>query len=186
MFKVYLAGPEVFLPNAAEVGAAKKRICAAHGLEGLFPLDQQQQPELPPIQLATAIYHANVALMDQADAIIANLTPFRGTAMDVGTAFEVGYCVARGVKLFGYANVRALLTERTAHSVKDGVRVDENGRMVEDFGFFENLMIEVPIRKFGGIVTADAPHDDLLGNLAAFECAVERAVRVLTASRTGS
>jgi len=170
MFKVYLAGPEVFLPNAAEVGAAKKRICAAHGLEGLFPLDQQQ-PELPPIQLAT---------------IIANLTPFRGTAMDVGTAFEVGYCVARGVKLFGYANVRALLTERTAHSVKDGVRVDENGRMVEDFGFFENLMIEVPIRKFGGIVTADAPHDDLLGNLAAFECAVERAVRVLTASRTGS
>ena len=185
MFKVYLAGPEVFLPNAAEVGAAKKRICAAHGLEGLFPLDQQQ-PELPPIQLATAIYRANAALMDQADAIIANLTPFRGAAMDVGTAFEVGYCAARGVKLFGYANIRALLTERTAHSAKGGVRVDENGWMVEDFGFFENLMIEVPIREFGGIVTADAPRDDLLGNLAAFESVVERAARVLTASRTGS
>lgn len=180
MFKIYLAGPEVFLPNAVAVGAAKKRICAAHGLEGLFPLDQQQ-PELPPIQLATAIYHGNVALMDQADAVIANLTPFRGAAMDVGTAFEVGYCAARGIKLFGYANVRALLTERTAHSIKDGARVDENGWLVEDFEFFENLMIEVPIREFGSIDVAQAPPADMLGDLAVFERTVKRAAEFLIA-----
>ena len=79
MLKVYLAGPEVFLPNAAEIGAAKKHICAAHGLEGLFPLDQEQPP-LPLIELGTAIYRANVRLMMSADAIIANLTPFRAAA----------------------------------------------------------------------------------------------------------
>jgi nucleoside 2-deoxyribosyltransferase len=37
--RVYLAGPEVFLPDALAIAAAKKRLCAAHGLEGVFPLD---------------------------------------------------------------------------------------------------------------------------------------------------
>jgi len=178
MLKVYLAGPEVFLPNAAEIGAAKKRICAAHGLEGLFPLDQEQPP-LPPIELGTAIYRANVRLMMSADAIIANLTPFRAAAMDVGTAFEIGFCAARGLKLFGYANVRALLTERTPHSIKDGVRLDENGWAVEDFGFFENLMIEAPLREFGSIFTIDAPQNEQLSNLVGFERAVKRAAEIL-------
>lgn len=178
MRKVYLAGPEVFLPNAAEIGAAKKRICAAHGLEGLFPLDLEQPP-LPLGELGTAIYRANVRLMMSADAIIANLTPFRGAAMDVGTAFEIGFCAARGLKLFGYANVRALLTGRIAHDIKAGVRVDENGWVVEDFGFFENLMIEVPLRECGEIVTIDAPLDEQLSNLAGFERAVKRAAEIL-------
>lgn len=176
MFKVYLAGPEVFLPNAVEIGEAKKRICAAHGLSGLFPLDQQQ-PKLPPDELGMAIYRANVVLMEACDAIIANLTPFRGPGMDAGTAFEVGFCAARGLPVFGYANISALLTERTPHVLKDGIRVDERGWMVEDFGFFENLMIEAPVRAHGEVFTTDAPADDLLGNLAAFERAAQHAAR---------
>jgi nucleoside 2-deoxyribosyltransferase len=178
VFKVYLAGPEVFLPNATEIGDAKKRICAAHGLAGLFPLDQQH-PQLAAAQLGMAIYHANVALMTAADAIIANLTPFRGPGMDAGTAFEVGFCAARGKPVFGYTNVSGLLTERTPHVLKDGVRVDERGWMVEDFGFFENLMIEAPIRSHSEVFTTDAPANDLLGNLAAFERAVQHAARTL-------
>jgi nucleoside 2-deoxyribosyltransferase len=174
MCKVYLAGPEVFLPNAAEIGAAKKRICAAHGLTGLFPLDQQQPP-LPPAELGTAIYRANVALMTQADAIIANLTPFRGAAMDVGTAFELGFCAARGIKLFGYANVRALPTKRVPHTLKNGIRLDDRGWIVEDFGFFENLMIEVPVRAFGPVFTGDVPDTEILTDLSAFERTVRHA-----------
>jgi nucleoside 2-deoxyribosyltransferase len=180
MHIVYLAGPEVFLPNAAEIGAAKKRICAAHGLAGLFPLDQPQ-PELSPAELGAAIYRANIGLMTQADGIIANLTPFRGAAMDVGTAFEVGFCAARGIKLFGYANVGALLTERVPHTVKDGVRLDDRGWTVEDFGFFENLMIEVPIRAFGPIFTGNVPEEEILTDLSVFERAVIHAARALKA-----
>ena len=37
--RIYLAGPEVFLPDALEVGARKAALCGAHGLEGVFPLD---------------------------------------------------------------------------------------------------------------------------------------------------
>ena len=32
--KIYLAGPEVFLPDAVQIGQAKKRLCAAYGFEG--------------------------------------------------------------------------------------------------------------------------------------------------------
>jgi nucleoside 2-deoxyribosyltransferase len=37
--KIYLAGPDVFLPDAVEIGRRKVDICAAHGLTGLYPLD---------------------------------------------------------------------------------------------------------------------------------------------------
>ena len=37
--KVYLAGPDVFLPDAVEIGRQKVAICAVHGLVGLYPLD---------------------------------------------------------------------------------------------------------------------------------------------------
>ena len=39
--RIYLAGPEVFLPDATAFGRRKVEICAAHGLEGVFPLDNQ-------------------------------------------------------------------------------------------------------------------------------------------------
>ncbi len=37
--KVYLAGPDVFLPDAVEIGRQKAAICARYGLIGLYPLD---------------------------------------------------------------------------------------------------------------------------------------------------
>ena len=39
--RIYLAGPEVFLPDAREIADAKKAICRAHGLEGVFPADPE-------------------------------------------------------------------------------------------------------------------------------------------------
>jgi nucleoside 2-deoxyribosyltransferase len=37
--QVYLAGPDVFLPDAIEIGRRKVELCARHGLTGLYPLD---------------------------------------------------------------------------------------------------------------------------------------------------
>src|SRR5262249_53225002 len=39
IMKIYLAGPDVFLPDAVEIGRRKAVICAAHGVTGLYPLD---------------------------------------------------------------------------------------------------------------------------------------------------
>ena len=38
--RVYLAGPEVFLSNAREIGALKRAICERYGLVGVFPADR--------------------------------------------------------------------------------------------------------------------------------------------------
>ena len=43
--------------------------------------------------------------MDGVDLVIANMTPFRGPSMDVGTAVELGYSFARGLPVFGYTNI---------------------------------------------------------------------------------
>jgi nucleoside 2-deoxyribosyltransferase len=39
---VYLAGPEVFLPNVREIGARKRAICERHGLVGVFSAEEEK------------------------------------------------------------------------------------------------------------------------------------------------
>ena len=111
--RIYLAGPEVFLPQARVVGAEKCRLAAAAGLDGAFPLDAQFDLEaLPAGEQARGISRANEALMRSCDGLIANLTPFRGVSMDAGTAFEVGFMQALGRAMAGYTNISAGYTER--------------------------------------------------------------------------
>ena len=50
---------------------------------------QPDQPGKP--QRGHRIYQANRELMDSCDAIIANLTPFRGISADPGPVLAVGY-----------------------------------------------------------------------------------------------
>ena len=92
--KIYLAGPDVFLPDAVEIGRRKADICARHGLTGLYPLDNAV--DLAAGDASLAIFKGNEAMMDAADAIIANLTPFRGPGADAGTVYELGYMAGRG------------------------------------------------------------------------------------------
>src|SRR3954464_15488804 len=114
--KIYLAGPDVFLPDAVEIGRRKAEICARHGLTGLYPLDNA-------VDLATSsasldIFKGNQAMMDAADAVIANLTPFRGPSADAGTVYNRAYWPARGKLLFAYSNDPAAYPERVARSHK--------------------------------------------------------------------
>jgi len=73
--KIYLAGPDVFLPDAVEIGRRKTEICARHGVSGHYPLDNAV--DLSAADASLTIFKGNQAMMDAADAIIANLTPFR-------------------------------------------------------------------------------------------------------------
>jgi nucleoside 2-deoxyribosyltransferase len=44
--RVYLAGPEVFLANAREIGVRKRAICERYGLVGIFPA-MRKSPAAP-------------------------------------------------------------------------------------------------------------------------------------------
>lgn len=160
----YLAGPEVFLSDAAAIGAAKKEICGRHGLQGLFPGDIPA-PDVSP-EGARLLFRGAVEMMDRADLIIANMTPFRGVSIDAGTAVEIGYMYAHGRPVFGYTN--------------DGdpyaARVTPDGTSVEPFGLTDNLMCVAPALEWAPIVVRDdVPHGARLRDLAGFEECVRRA-----------
>jgi nucleoside 2-deoxyribosyltransferase len=104
--RVYLAGPEVFLPNAREIGARKRAICEQHGLAGVFPTDEENgfDPALCLSERAQGISRAMERVMQGCDAMIVNLTPFRGPSADVGSAYEMGFMRALGRSIFAYSN----------------------------------------------------------------------------------
>ena len=85
-------------------------------------------------------------MMDAADAIIANLTPFRGPGADPGTVYELGYMAGRGKLCLGYCNDPAPYAERVARFMKvttapDKRLIDNDGLTVEDFALPDNLMM---------------------------------------------
>ena len=169
--RVYLAGPDVFLPAPHDRGAALQRICAAHGLEGVFPLDPLRGGDLPGwagLPEGFRIARRNEAHIASCQALIANLTPFRGPSADVGTVFELGFMRALGRPVFGWSNSVQAFADRTRAFI--GGAVDAAGMSVEDFGLADNLMIEGAIAGAGGaFFTAAVPPDAVWRDTTAFE-----------------
>ncbi|MGY8526162.1 nucleoside 2-deoxyribosyltransferase [Paracidovorax citrulli] len=149
---VYLAGPDVFRPDAAAYGQALKALCGAHGFTGLFPLDQQLPAGLAGPAAARWICEANLALLRRADLVMANLEDFRGPGeADSGTAFEVGFAVALGKPVWAYAPEPGTIVDRaTVRRDEAGVPLDARGLHVEDFGLGKNLMLACTVRLVHG------------------------------------
>ncbi len=182
--RVYLAGPDVFLPQPIAWMERKKAICAGYHLIGVSPLDELQDsagawaglPEWRQIALR------NEAHIRGCVAVIANLTPFRGPSADVGTAYELGFARGLGLKLFGYATMTASLLDRTVSLVAgqqaaDGSWRDADGLLIEQFGLFDNLMIEGGLADSGGGLSLG--DQDRWNDLSVFERCVQTASRML-------
>jgi nucleoside 2-deoxyribosyltransferase len=180
---IYLAGPEVFLPYAIEIGIAKKRLCAEFGFEGLFPFDNELPQDVAAADRSRLIFEANEAMMRQADLIIANLTPFRGPSADAGTVYEVGFMAGLGKPRLGYSNCvgdllrRTLDADRGAHRREaDGAWVDSRQMAIEDFGNADNLMITETLAAAGlKLVVNDVPDGERFGNLEGFRMCLKLA-----------
>ena len=148
--KIYLAGPDVFRPDAESWAQAAKTLCARYGYKSLTPLDHRETT-------AEGIFKANIELIKKAQIVVANLDPFRGAEPDSGTVFELGYAHALGKKICAYlmspastvARVEAF--EGRPSRINKGRRVDSTGWAIEDFAMPVNLMIGVPAL----IVTGD-------------------------------
>lgn len=179
--KIYLAGPEVFLPDAVELGQRKLAICARYGLTGLYPLDDAVDLAAP--RASMAIFKGCEAMMDAADAIIANLTPFRGPGADTGTVFELGYMAGRQKRCLGYSNDPSTYAERTrvftTVTASGGRLVDADGWSVEDFGLSDNLMMIHALDCHGrALVTPRRKPAQIWHDLTAFERCVKLVVEL--------
>ena len=172
---IYLAGPEVFLPEFGKpVFDAKKAACAALGFAGISPLDGEVQlAGLSPFEQGMAIYRANIAHMRRADAVIANMTPFRGVSMDAGTAFELGFMAASGKPVLGYTHVTQGFGERSLRYYEHGrpgvLETYSAGTAVERFDMADNLMMVGAVAEAGFRVDAAAvPPGEEMTSLAGF------------------
>ncbi|WBV41777.1 nucleoside 2-deoxyribosyltransferase [Pseudoroseomonas cervicalis] len=184
--RIYLAGPDVFLPDAAAIAAEKKAICARHGAFGIFPTDPIADPAA---EAATErwyeIYLRNEAHIRAADAMIANLTPFRGPSADAGTVYEVGFMRALGRPVAGYTNSAEDFTRRTRaflgealRPLPDGGWADGEGLHLESFGCHDNLMIDGGIRASGAhLIARDVPEERRWRDLTAFEACLVSLLR---------
>jgi nucleoside 2-deoxyribosyltransferase len=184
MSRVYLAGPDVFLPDAPAWLERKKALCAGYHLVGVSPLDplDGEPAEWASLPEWRRIAQRNESHIRGCDAIIANLTPFRGPSADVGTVYEVGFARALGLKVFGYATASMPFLDRTLSSIggtqaPDGSWWDPDGLMVEQFGLFDNLMIEGGIVASGGKLIHE--DQDRWNDLSVFERCVKAAALAL-------
>lgn len=135
---VYLAGFDVFRADAIDHGRRLKALCDQHGLEGLYPFDNDVPQGLTPEEAAAVICKANIAMIKRCDGVLANLNAFRGAEPDSGTAFEVGMAVALGKPVWAYFEADGSLREQIEH---DAAGFDAQGFQVEDFGLPRNLML---------------------------------------------
>lgn len=163
--RAYLAGPDVFLPNAAEVGLAKKRLCEIHGLEGAYPGegDYGRMAGLSPREAGIAAFDVCIEMIDSCDLGFVNMTPFRGPSMDVGTAVEMGYMHAKGMPVFGYSGVASAYAERVA----------PDGLFVEPFDLCEILMAPGTVKRSTGDFPALAGRAGAAIDLTAMEAFAE-------------
>lgn len=184
---IYLAGPDVFLPDAVEIGRLKVTICTRHGVHGHYPLDNVIERGAADASLQ--IFKANEAMMERCDAIIANLTPFRGAGADPGTVYELGYMAGRGKFCLAYCNEPALYVDRvrkiTTVLPREDRLVDADGLTVEDFGQHDNLMMIHALELHGApLVVPRQKPADIWHDLTAFELCVGMAARRAQARST--
>jgi nucleoside 2-deoxyribosyltransferase len=168
---LYLAGPDKWFPDAEAHAGRKRSLCEEAGFVGVTAFDGVLVETEPSEAMAREIYADSISRLRTCDAVIANLTPWRGPGCDPATAFEVGFASALKKPVFAYLNIaqedeadhRARVELMLGAAADDEGRPrDDHGCEIEDFGLPENLMLWAEARRFFVIVTPD-PIRDLTG-----------------------
>ena len=159
---LYLAGPDGGFDDAGELAARKRAMCEVAGFTGLTPLDSEIIESEPSEAMARELYASKMELLRRSDALICNLTPWRGPGADPAVAFEAGVASGLGKPVFAYMNVveegHAEHRQRVLEWIggrldKDGRWRDAKGAEIEDFGLPETLMLWAEARRLYVIVT---------------------------------
>jgi nucleoside 2-deoxyribosyltransferase len=146
---VYIAGPDVFFPNAEAHFASVEAKLAAHGLRARVPVDGGLSKGAPlNRETALAICKGNYQLIRECQVVLANLNPFRGMDPDSGTCAEVGYAKGIGKLIVAYTDSPEPYAERVRRNYGShvdgelGIEVDDrDGCIIENFGLPCNLML---------------------------------------------
>ncbi|MDQ0590235.1 nucleoside 2-deoxyribosyltransferase [Variovorax paradoxus] len=147
--RIYLAGPDVFRPDARDHFVRLAAACDARGLAALLPADGNEEPDAQAPEMQ--IYQANMQRLRGADGVVANLACFRGLEPDSGTVFEVGAAVALQIPVVAYGVPEGSYADRARAALQCApdaagvLREHGSGTAVEDFGQPLNLMLACSI-----------------------------------------
>ena len=154
-FSIYCAGGDVFLPESEREAVFDNMRALAQQLSDdniqfrlLIPIDNEIEL-LPDTDAANkhrnalCIRLANEAMIARCDALIANLSPFRGNEPDCGTAYECGFARALGKPVLNYTDN---CSEQTARYRDFDFGANANDERyayteIEDFALPFNLMM---------------------------------------------
>ena len=132
--KLYLAGPDVFLPDPLAHAEKQRALCERYGFTPLHPTDngltcggqstaalarlyeavklyrtdtRQSLMALPSegMRCAMQIYLGNIKYVRECDIVVANCNAFRGALVDDGTAYELGLVHGLGKPAYGYIEI---------------------------------------------------------------------------------
>ena len=168
---LYLAGPDLHYPDSGELLARKRLVCMAAGLTARIASDEVVASGRGGELQAREAYAGALANLRASDAVIANLTPWRGPGCDPATAFEVGFASALGKPVLAYLNVEdeadaeyRARVEAWFGAAPDaaGVWRDPDGCAVEDLDLPESAMLWAEARRLLVVVTPD-PLGDVTG-----------------------
>lgn len=175
---LYIAGPEVFLPDAAEVMGEKRRIAAGFGFAVTGPGPDENANPTTEVRTARGIYLKDRRMMLEAEYCLANITPFRGVSADVGTVFEIGFMIASGRRVWAYSNdprpYGARVWSEWYRQEGPQAMAGADGLVIETYGLADNLMIDCGIAEHGGqVIRPEGPVADPDRDLAAYTSALE-------------
>jgi nucleoside 2-deoxyribosyltransferase len=150
--------------------------CEAWGFEALLPIPANQNLDRPGVsgitvpgktKDAASVFESCMDMIQSCDAMVANITPFRGDEPDSGTVFEMATAYALGKPVVAYTLDTRLTHERHAHngSITDGGALTcRSGFLVEQFGLPCNVMVAQACSAivFGDVVSGLHALKDLL------------------------
>lgn len=160
MKTVYIAGPDLFARDTWPAYVARIRaLCATLKLEPVFPVPPEPltgpgiTTDAQPTD-AIPIYRACMDQVRGADALLANLSPFRGSDPDSGTVWEAATAKALGKIVVGFTTIILPYCIKMPYSIApDGAWLDSRGSIIERFGLPINLMPAIGVDRL--ITTAD-------------------------------
>ena len=142
--RIYIAGPDLFLPGWPERAARVTALCVEHGLEAVLPvpgtvLTGPGVTEPSDAEGAGRVFQACREAVRNADGVIANLSPFRGSEPDSGTVVECAVAHTLGIPVIGYTDGKGPVLDFGADA--EGRVLAEDGGWIEQFGLSHNVML---------------------------------------------
>ena len=166
---IFLAGPDGWLPDAAAHQRRQAALCVEAGFTAVIPHLGAGATEAKRSEVqARILYTEALSDLRRSDALIANLSPWRGPSCDPATAFLAGFAAALGKPVFAYLNIADEEEADPQGRVEawmgatpdaEGRWRDASGAEIEDFYLPEILMLWAEARRFFVVVTPDPAHD---------------------------